>query len=94
MGLRLNVVIFWRFEPQNVLNMFLKLCGIVFQKINAGVTRKTYQSALFAVMWYQVACHVVVRLALMPRTRCRCQPTFAKFILLTKKIEQNKEVSY
>ena len=30
---------FLQFEPENVLSMFLKLCSIVFQLINADVTR-------------------------------------------------------
>ena len=32
---------FLRFKPENVLNMFLKLCGIVFKYINADVNKKT-----------------------------------------------------
>ena len=31
--------------------------------------KETYQSAVFVVMWYQVDCYMVVRLALMPRAR-------------------------
>ena len=51
------------FEPENVLNMFLKLCGTVLVQscisLNQyGGDQETYQSALFAVMWYQVACHI------------------------------------
>ena len=30
---------FFRFEPENVLNTFLKLCGIVFQEISLDATR-------------------------------------------------------
>ena len=32
---------FLRFEPENFLNMFLKLCGLVFKYINADVKKKT-----------------------------------------------------
>ena len=39
-GLRPNDLnLFFRFEPENVLNTFLKLCGIVFQEINLDATR-------------------------------------------------------
>ena len=48
-------------EPENVLNMFLKLNSISINQY--GRDRETYQSALLAVMWYQVACHMVVRSA-------------------------------
>ena len=33
--------IFWRFEAETFLNMFLNLPGIVFQPISADVTRQT-----------------------------------------------------
>ena len=47
--------------------MFLKLCGSKSNAINqCGRDQETYQTgASFAVMWYQVACHMVARLALM-----------------------------
>ena len=40
-GLRPNFlkVFFFRFEPENVLDMFLKLYVIVFQQINLDATR-------------------------------------------------------
>ena len=41
--------------------MFLKLCGIVFQYNQCGRDQETEQSALFAVMWCQVACHMVMQ---------------------------------
>ena len=38
--LRLSVVLFFLwFEPEKVVNMFLKICGLVFQYINSDVTR-------------------------------------------------------
>lgn len=30
-GTKVESFLFLRFEPENVLNLFLKLCGIVFQ---------------------------------------------------------------
>ena len=59
---------FLQFESENVLYMFLKLCGIEYcNKSMRTWLGTSYQSALFTVMWYQVACHMVVRLSLMPR---------------------------
>ena len=56
------------FKPENVLKMLSKLFGIVFQLSQSERDQETYQTgALLAVMRYQVACHIVVRLALMPR---------------------------
>lgn len=38
--LRLSVVLFFLwFEPEKVVNMFLKICGLIFQHINSDVTR-------------------------------------------------------
>ena len=53
-----------RFEAENVLKMFL----IKFTWYSISINQETYKSALHAVIWYQVACYVLARLAVIPRT--------------------------
>ena len=72
--LRLNVLIFFlQFEAENVLKMFLNYmvytaCISVNQ---CARDQETYQSALPAEIWYQVACpYLRDLLALMACARC------------------------
>ena len=44
--------IFWRFEAETFLKMFLNLPGIVFQPISADVTRQTIKEHFLLILGF------------------------------------------
>ena len=74
--------IFWRFEAETFLKMFLNLPGIVFQPISADVTRQTIKE------------HFLLRygIKLLAHTGLTCSLFFLFFACRLMYSEKNKNI--
>ena len=70
--------IFWRFEAETFLKMFLNLPGIVFQPISADVTRQTIKEHFLLRYGIKLLAHTGLTCSDATCEMSR-QPTLAKF---------------
>ena len=82
--------IFWRFEAETFLKMFLNLPGIVFQPISADVTRQTIKEHFLLRYGIKLLAHTGLTCSDATCEMSR-QPTLAKFAFKMYS-EKNKNI--